>query len=45
MAAMNGKQRGVVEHGGLLMISHHACLPFAARKVSMGMMRIVADPP
>ena len=31
--------------GRLLLVSRHACLPFAARKVSMGVMRIVVDPP
>jgi hypothetical protein len=45
MAAMDGEQRGVVEHGASPGGFVHACLPFAARKASMGVMRIVADPP
>jgi hypothetical protein len=31
--------------GVLLMVSRHACLPFAARKASLAMSRIVTDPP
>jgi hypothetical protein len=36
MTAMNGEQRGVIEHGVSCLVSRHACLPFAKpRKVSI----------